>query len=121
MGSVAHYAFTEPPCVSMRAGPSREDLCQRVRHIRARVGEVRRVADIHCLAADLGLESFRYLECAEDAHIQVGVAGAAKLIESRRAEACAGHGRIGQRIEVRQAAHAAPDFGHVRIDQVRDL
>src|SRR5437667_5341386 len=49
---------------------------RRVRHVRARVGEMRRIADVGSRGAELDLPFFRHRESAEQTHIQVVVARA---------------------------------------------
>src|ERR1700683_5155726 len=58
----------------------------KVRHIRGGVTEVRRVADVEGLRANLRLDALSDTEVSEDIQIEIGKSRPAKTVKSRVAE-----------------------------------
>src|ERR1700722_8394528 len=84
-----------------------------VRHTRDRVTEVRRVADVEALRANLNLDALSDAEIAEDIQIEIGESRSAKTVKPRIAKGSGSDWGEGQRIEIRLATQATAYDGHI--------
>src|SRR5262249_43440992 len=85
---------------------------RRVRHVRARVAEVRRVAEVEGFGSELKLPSLRQRELPEQTEVPVGDARAAQRVQAGRTEARLRHLVESERIEVGLAAADAAQLLH---------
>ena len=92
-----------------------------VRHVRCRIGEVRRVRNVERIGTDLNGDALRDFEIAKDVEVQVGAVRPAEGIKTGVSEAhCSDRGE-GERVEVGLAIEAAADVGDIRQNLVGRL
>src|SRR5436190_2660159 len=120
----------ELPLVVLRAGDLGEAAERRngtvrsplqVRHVGARIVEMRRIGRVERLRPKLELYTLRHRKLTEEAEIQVHYTGPVQGIQPAVPETHGRHRRVCQRVEVRLSRPGAAQNFHLRLDLIGRL